>query len=602
MIEPAELSWRDGQPYSSTYQDIYHDADGVAEVERVFLAPADFPALLDAGRPIVVGELGFGTGLNFAVIARHCLARGVPLHFISFEAAPIGPDDFAAIATARQPTEPVYQELAALYPPLLAGWHRRSLAAGQIQLSLYWGSAEAGLASLSGQRAPVDLWLLDGFAPDRNPDMWSDELLARLGQTARRGTRVTTFTSAGRVRRGLIAAGFDTHRVDQRPHKRESLAGTFSAAGLAPPVLPQRVTVVGAGIAGATVARTLAESGIAARVIEQAQESAAGASSIRATVMHPRLHHDGSDPAELKAMAYAHSVAATRRFADEPGSGLRRTGALQIPSPNFPAERLAAVAERYVDTGLGVLLVDEPQARELAGDTTFRLDGPALWFPDAVSVDTPVYTRTLLEHPAIELVTGQALTDWPDEPAVLACGMAARGFPGAAYLELGSVTGQLNVIGRGAGALKNLAVPITGRGYLAPIDDASIGVGATYEYQPWPTDKATDANLTHVRRLMGEAWQPTDVAHIRASRCVSSDRNPVIGPLTDIDGVNHVSRLVSVGHGSMGTVTSHLAATLIGASISGQFEPLQEPLLELVQSRRFRERQQRRGYRFGATP
>ena len=37
----------------------------------------------------------------------------------------------------------------------------------------------------------------------------------------------TTFTSAEWVRRGLQAAGFDMHRVDQRPHKRESLAGLY---------------------------------------------------------------------------------------------------------------------------------------------------------------------------------------------------------------------------------------------------------------------------------------------------------------------------------------------------------------------------------------
>ena len=45
-----------------------------------------------------------------------------------------------------------------------------------------------------------------------------------------------------------------------------------------------------------------------------------------------------------------------------------------------------------------------------------------------------------------------------------------------------------------------------------------------------------------------------------------------------------------------------LAAMLIGATLTGQFEPLTERLLALVTSRRFRERQKRRGYRFGAEP
>ena len=602
MIEPAELSWRKGQPYSATFQDIYHDADGVGEVERVFLGPADFERLLDQGRPIVVGELGFGTGLNFAVLSRHCLARGVPLHFVSFEVAPIAPADFRQLVAARRATEPVYAELSHLYPPLLPGWHRRSLAGGSIQLSLYWGSAAEGLKHLGRQRQAMDLWLLDGFAPDRNPDMWSAELLTAIAGTATRGSRVTTFTSAGRVRRGLTAAGFDMRRVDQRPHKRESLAGTFTGTGLAAHGRPERVCVVGAGIAGAAVARNLAEQGVTVQVLEAEREPATGASSIPATVMHPRLHHDGSAPAALKAIAYAHAVAATRSLDYGAETGLRRTGALQIPSANFPAERLALVAERYGPTGLGVELVDAQTAREIAGDRRLVLDGPALWFPDACVVDTPRFTRTLLDHPRIELQTGTRLRDWPEQPTVLACGMAARGFTGAAFLELGTVTGQLDLVPRGDGALSNLNVAVTGRGYLAPMDAATVGVGATYEYEPWPAGEASAANLKHVQRLLGDAYDPngSSTEYTKAVRCVSSDRNPVVGPLVSLEGNEDSHRLVSVGHGSMGTVSSHLAASLVSATLTGQFEPLEARLLELVTSTRFRNRQARRGYRFGA--
>ena len=88
----------------------------------------------------------------------------------------------------------------------------------------------------------------------------------------------------------------------------------------------------------------------------------------------------------------------------------------------------------------------------------------------------------------------------------------------------------------------------------------------------------------------------------KAVRCVSSDRNPVVGPLYDLAGSENVHRLVSVGHGSMGTVTSHLAATLIGSTLTGQFDPLDANLLALISSHRFRSRQARRGYRFGAQP
>jgi tRNA 5-methylaminomethyl-2-thiouridine biosynthesis bifunctional protein len=601
VIKPAELVWRDGQPYSAAYRDIYHDRDGIGEIERVFLAPADFQGLLDGNRPLVIAELGFGTGLNFTVIARHCLAARVPLHFISFEAAPIHPTDFTGLGRSRQAAEPVYAELTSIYPPLLAGWHRRGLAGGQIQLSLYWGEAEEGLSALDGQREPVDLWLLDGFAPDRNPDMWADDLLAAVGRTATAGTRVTTFTAAGRVRRGLAAAGFEMRRVDQRPHKRESLAGVYTDTGLLRPHRPDRATVMGAGLAGAAVARELAGAGIDVCVLEAAAAPATGASGIPATVMHPRLHHDDSDAANLKAIAYAHAIAATRNLAGDGETGLVRTGALQIPSPNFPIERLEAVAERYRLSGLGVELVDRQTALERVGAEKLALPDRALWFADACTVDTPRFTRYLLDHPAIEVRYASSGSDWPAGPVVLACGMSARDFSGAAYLELGAVGGQLDLVERASGLLTRLTAPITGHGYLAPLDDQRIGVGATYEYQPWPSERSTAANLRHVERLTG-ALDARVLGQHKAIRCVASDRNPVIGPLVAPDGREDVEHLVSVGHGSMGTVTSQLAASLIGATLTGQFPPLTAPLQRLVSTARFRERQARRGYRFGARP
>lgn len=604
MIEPADLLWRDGQPYSRAFADIYHDPDGRGEVERVFLQPAGFDALLAAGMRLRVGELGFGTGLNFVVTARRCLSAGVRLHFVSFEAAPLRHEDLARVVRERQADEPVYRQLLGGYPPLIRGWHQRRFSGGRIVLSLYFGSAEAGLADLLAQGCqPFDLWLLDGFAPDRNPGMWGDGLLAAIGRTATRATRVTTFTSAGRVRRGLAAAGFEMRRVDQRPHKRESLAGVFTGDGAVRQALPPAVTVVGAGIAGASLARVLAEAGMPVRVLEQAARPAAGASAMPATVMHPRLHHDGSAGATLKAVAYAHALAAVAPYVDQTGTGIHRTGALQIPSPNYPPERLTAVARAFAAAGLRVSLVEAREAAELAGSPALALPGPVLWFADACLVDTPLLTRTLLDHPDIELVTGRRLDDWPAGPAVLACGTDARRFDGAAYLELGRVYGQLDLLRPRGEALATLTTPIVGNGYVTPLPGQAlpatlIAAGATYEYEPWPEGQATQRNLAHAEKLARNGAQPERFC--RGERAVSSDRNPVVGPIFDLNGTACVERLVSVGHGSMGTVTSHLAADLLAAGIGGDFVPLAVAERALVTPLRFRQRQARRGYRFGA--
>ena len=174
--------------------------------------------------------------------------------------------------------------------------------------------------------------------------------MGRIAAVCRTGTSVATFTAAGRVRRGLQEVGFRMSRVDQRPHKHETLAGTFEQRGLEPAECPATVHVVGAGLAGAAAARALADWGIDVVISEAGSNAASGASAIPVTVMHPRLRHDGADAATLKATAYAHGVAAVRHLTDQPDSGLRTGGALQVTAPNFPEERLVAVAEAYVPT------------------------------------------------------------------------------------------------------------------------------------------------------------------------------------------------------------------------------------------------------------
>jgi tRNA 5-methylaminomethyl-2-thiouridine biosynthesis bifunctional protein len=595
VIRPAELSWRDGQPWARDYEDIYHAADGAAEVQRVFLEPSNFSSLLEIPETLLVGELGFGTGLNFAVIAEACRAARKRVHFVSFDRAPLSGTDFNRVVGERQRQFPVYAELGRHYPSLLPGWHRRSLAGGLITLSLFWGEADDGVSQLvAQQKRPFDLWLLDGFAPDRNPDMWRDELFEKLAKVSREGARVATFTSAGRVRRGLNAAGFEMRRVDQRPHKRESLAGALRRGGMTQPPATECVSVIGAGIAGASVARHLADAGIPV-VVSERQAIASGASAIPATVMHGRLLPEQNANGLLRAHAYLYARAFCERFAAEPG--LKRASALQVPSDSYPTKRLAAVAEAFAASGDWLRLLDADQATAVSGLTFFT---GVLQFHDTWIIDTPALCRALLEHPNIQTIESQASTDWPENPTVVAGGYASRAFAGVEYLELAEVGGQIDLFAPQSTALAQLPVALVGNGYLAPTD-LGLAAGATYEYQPWTPEDASSTNLGHLRKLTGVGaddvrWRSSH----RGTRSVSSDRTPIVGQLVDPAGHPLEGRYVSTGHGSMGTVTSHMGAALLSSQIVGDFLPMAPGPAELLSPRRFRARQAKRGYKFGA--
>jgi tRNA 5-methylaminomethyl-2-thiouridine biosynthesis bifunctional protein len=72
---------------------------------------------------------------------------------------------------------------------------------GRIQLRLQVDDIAIALPQLTRK---ADAWFLDGFAPAKNADMWSAEVLAEIARLSQLHTTFATFTSAGLVRRGCF--------------------------------------------------------------------------------------------------------------------------------------------------------------------------------------------------------------------------------------------------------------------------------------------------------------------------------------------------------------------------------------------------------------
>jgi tRNA U34 5-methylaminomethyl-2-thiouridine-forming methyltransferase MnmC len=204
------VTWSDqGLPVSAAFDDPFFTG-GTDEVAHVFLAGNDLPARLRDG--FHVAELGFGTGLNLLCLARVWQGPGT-LRFTSFEAMPMAADDMArALAPFDLPgTEALVAQWAAADGPL------RRLTLPGIEARVIIGDARATLPDWAGR---ADAWFLDGFAPARNPDLWSDALLAEVARHTAPGGTAATYTAAGHVRRALAAAGFDVTRAPGHGRKK----------------------------------------------------------------------------------------------------------------------------------------------------------------------------------------------------------------------------------------------------------------------------------------------------------------------------------------------------------------------------------------------
>ena len=71
----------------------------------------------------------------------------------------------------------------------------------------------------------IEAWYLDGFAPTKNPQMWTAELFKLMSNLSQKDATLSTFTAAGFVRRGLTDAGFELSKAPGFGKKRELLYG-----------------------------------------------------------------------------------------------------------------------------------------------------------------------------------------------------------------------------------------------------------------------------------------------------------------------------------------------------------------------------------------
>lgn len=213
-------------PYSTAFGDhFYCREDGRAECAYVFLDGNGLPGRWGQGGKFVIGELGFGTGLNFCETLRQWKAFEKPeaarLHFISFELYPMERESIAK-ALSRWPL------LDAERDALIARWPDRPEGTvaldfdDNVRLSVICGPARE---NIEASQQLFDAWYLDGFAPSRNPDMWSLEIMQALHAHTVEGGTFSTYAAAGFVRRNLQCAGFEVLRRPGFAGKREMLYG-----------------------------------------------------------------------------------------------------------------------------------------------------------------------------------------------------------------------------------------------------------------------------------------------------------------------------------------------------------------------------------------
>ncbi|MFC4699747.1 bifunctional tRNA (5-methylaminomethyl-2-thiouridine)(34)-methyltransferase MnmD/FAD-dependent 5-carboxymethylaminomethyl-2-thiouridine(34) oxidoreductase MnmC [Glaciecola siphonariae] len=606
-LHHAKLSFnQNGTPCSDAFDDVYYSKDdGLAESRFVFIDGNDLMQQWQnwPNTRFCIGETGFGTGLNFMLTCRlfeqflsdHPNAPLQHLHFVSLEKYPIEKRMLEAIHQQWPDLHSISKALIDQYPPALEGIHRSLYTfntAHHITLDLVLDDVMSGIAQVPRDEAGlVNAWYLDGFAPSKNQSMWHDDVYKQMAYLSAPNATLATFTAAGAVKRGLLAAGFSVHKIKGFGRKREMIKAVFSSANqdLKKPsnTIPAQapyfnrhqqasypkdahIAVVGAGIAGAMLALRLVEQGKRVSLICKDKEPAQGASGNPVGGFYPQLNAE----AGINSQFFVHAFLYARRFYDSLlAKGIHFDhhwcGVLQLAFNDNTQLRLDKMQQRELWPDELAQVINAQQASAIAGVPLIQNAlhiGLGGWIAPISLVKACLahaektqrlrlrYEHTLSAYKSLEdEKSGVELT------LQMASGETHKMHADALVMAAGADTdslcqhklpmrltrGQVEAMPAHS-VTKNLKAVLCHKGYFTPAVNGHHALGSSYVKDDMNTEHRqaeVSSNIQmHKKAMKMSAWvdaleqqEKTNISGRAAIRCSTPDHLPMVGALPDID-------------------------------------------------------------------
>lgn len=195
----------------------YHSVKGaLTESEHVYRDVAYLHRLAASNVPLRLLEIGFGTGLNALVTALEAEKHEGHLTYITLEKYPLNSQMVQMLDYGRLAHEELWTSIHE------APWEQPVVISSHFTL-------EKRQADLLTTDLPshIDIVYFDAFAPEKQPELWTEEIFARLFAAMRPGGVLSTYCAKGVIRRMLVGAGFQVERLPGPPGgKREILRAT----------------------------------------------------------------------------------------------------------------------------------------------------------------------------------------------------------------------------------------------------------------------------------------------------------------------------------------------------------------------------------------
>ena len=595
----AKMETDTNHPYSTQFDDIYFSPlDGVAETTHVFINGNNLPARFSSLAPheiFTIGETGFGTGLNFLIAATMFLETApdtAHLYFYSVEKFPLSAQDIKKYLSPWAHLFPdLLDNLINRYPLRVGGWHSIRIH-DRITAVVAFDDVSRAINHIPTQ---IDAWFLDGFAPSKNPDMWSQPIFDAMASHSHDATTLSSFTAAGYVRRGLEASGFHIEKTKGYGHKRDMIIGQFTknifkAARMISS--PQKIAIIGAGLAGAQLAHHLKRDRHDITIFDK-NGIASGASGNPVGLYNPRLSAERSDISDFYSSSFAGAHHIIKRIHDV---DFHDSGALHLITDNIKDKRYHACLSSWGWHNDHAEIIPPSQTKDVSG---IDIRHHALWLKDGGYVSPHKLCHALLRGHNIVTRDVKQITRIHDQWAmdgdiydhvILANGGGTIDIDGITPPPIQIIRGQIAMVTRQPSA--PIITALCFGGYLSPTLSSSPQTHVLgSSFQPWLDDphirdQDNHDMITKLYEAIPSFIDQFTVTGARVGFRVSSpDRTPIIG------AYGHTPNLwISSAHGSHGIISSVMGARIIAGYISGRPPETGRHILNAVAPIRFENR------------
>ena len=621
------------------FDDIYYSSDkneaiaGESEFNHVFFKNNDLSARWKNADNFVVAELGFGSGLNCILTIREWLKHLTKskqikcLHYIAIEKYPLSPETMIKLVSRYPELKKYYDEVIAYYPPAIEGVFSYPLFDNRVVIHYKFKDA---YDALKDESFNVDAWYLDGFSPAKNPDMWSQPLFEKVVQNSHTGTTCSTYTSAGFVKRNMQAAGFSVSKVSGCGKKREILLAELKKKQSVPlryqdkpwykppfkkQLAEKKATIIGAGIAGLSLAYALVQRDWAVTIIDKYGDDIRQASSNPAPIVYPRLSINNDVDTEFYTAAYFYTLFCFKKLQKKNkqqfwfGDGL-----IQL----MDKKRIRQIINKFHFNSDYIAVSDELISEQVAVD--FPSAGfvlPAI-LCDVLKNECEQKLKLIdaeVTHVNYDKRKWQCLSNTQlineTEMLIIANGTGINELALPLKFPVEVIRGQVVELNANPLSSSQINKTMNADVHITPVINDKHYLGATYTRNN--TDLALDKNdnkylLESLNKMYPDMFKHEDYSSAWVGfRTMSKDRVPIVGAIADEAFFNEeyadichgkVNRnyppahylpglYLSSAHGSRGFTSSFLCAEIIASLIAGEPVPVSRRVLDYLSPSRF---------------